>query len=249
MDITDTPQLVLAPLSEYDLITAGMIYMQNSQKQGQLPDGVKAVLITTDGQRLELLSRRDLKPGAQPNTEGTYINKVDLAKIAARHDAKLRRYGFWKDTVPKLASGPGVVTLLLALAAFATPVAALVLLLLQPTEPTVATTADKAQAVLEWARQPADTLPNSPTADQMAGARHELDRRIQQASWCLQTLQGHQAPATPSIPGITCESPQPALWQNPNAAPLVAAILAVITAVLGLVKLQGSFGFQKTPTT
>jgi hypothetical protein len=206
----------------------------------------KVILETADDQRLELVTRHET--GIAVNAGGTYLNPTDNAKLARHTNATLRPYS-WRDTLGKVLSGAGIVTLLLTATALATPVAALVLLHFQQPGQNVAAVADLAQTVLQWTRQPVDALDlaQPPTSAQVSAARVEVNRRSEEASGCFRTVQGHQAP-TASIPGVSCSSPQTQWWQDPATAPLVATALGLITAALGLAKLRTSFGFQKSPT-
>ena len=226
-------------------VPAGSVYACDDQLRPILDEKQRVVLDTPDDQHLELLTRWQV--GITVTAGGTYLNPIDNAKLA-RHTGTLRPY-VWTDTAGKVFSGPGIVTMLLIAIALATPAATLVLLHFQQPGQDAAVVADMGQTLLQWTRQPVDELDlaQPPTSAQVSAARVELNRRVDEATNCLKSVQGHQAPAA-SIPGVSCSKQNLGFLQDPTTSTLVATVLALITAGLGLAKLWTSFGFQKQPS-
>jgi|GEM_PF-3010093 len=242
---------VLPEIHDAGGLTQGSVYVArkvNGSFVSQLPNGKKAVLETPQDARLELLTTN--KIGVTVTAAGTFLNSADLAKVVERSNPSLRAYSFWRDTLRKATSGAGVLLLLGALAALVTAAAAALYVLLSNGEPSVGTTADKAETLWEWAREPANQLEltGQPTAQQITATRHELDNRVRDAGWCLQRIEGHAAPSV-QIPGIDCSPVVTPIWRTSQAGSLITGGIAVITAILGIVNLQGRFGFQKSPST
>lgn len=209
-----------------------------------LKNGVRAVLETANGNRLELITSNVMNP--RPTARGTYVSSTDFAKVGDPTHATLRRY-WWLDTFRKAWSYAGAIVILTAATALLTAVATLTFAWFTYSNASAAAViADRASVIFEWVRQPADDLPSNPTADQMAAAREDLDSRVRNAAWCLQSVLGNQAPAA-SIPSVECASSKTPWWQSSAFGALITGVLGIATAFLGLANLRSRFGFQKSP--
>ena len=226
-------------------LAAGSVFVLrevNGSLVSQLPDGVHVVLQTPAGERLELTTRAAI--GAMPGVAGTYLNPEDAARIARHDTPTLRRYAS-SDTWRKVWTPAG--RLLLAPALLAVVTAAVgVYFAIMGTSGGGSATTQKAQNLVTWVRQPTDGLTDatSPTAVEAAGA--ELQRRATAATFCLQQIQGNQSP-TASVPGITCSADRTPWWRSRATGVLVTGVTAVVTAALGVVSLNGKYGFGKNP--
>ena len=229
-------------------LTRGSVFaalMQNGNWMALLEVGQKTVLETPQGQSLELVTKATI--GVPVTASGTYLHPDDFGQLGEREKPTLRLYRL-SDSLRKIGTGTGFVLLLAAVLATMTAAAGVVFLIVGQQQTTVSATADKAQAVLEWVRQPVrqlDDIP-APTGVELEAERRRLDARINQAGRCLQQLQGHQDQAA-SIPGITCASVTPPWWKTQAAGSLITAAIALITALMGLATLKNRYGFQKNP--
>jgi hypothetical protein len=209
-----------------------------------LPAGVKVVLATTDGGPLELLTTKASPPVSEP---GTYLDASDLAKLGtATADPTLRKYGSG-DTWRKIRSRAGAQ---LAIGAFATLATAVVgvVLALSAASPTPSVDLTTVHSVLAWTRAPLDQLSRtrSRKVDKLDAFRRAVDSRITTGENCLALLQGEQAPPA-AVPGIKCTSPSTSPWSAQTVGGLITAVIALMTAILGLVGLTTKYGFQANP--
>lgn len=225
-------------------LVAGSVFVlreENSTLVSSLSDGVHVVLQTPAGERLELTTRAAI--GALPGVAGTYLNTADAAKIA-RYDAPtLRRYTS-RDTWQKVWTPAGRLLLAPALLALVTAAVGVYFAIVGTSGSSAA--AQKAQSLVTWVRQPVDGLNSSTSTSKLEAASAELERRASLASFCLQQIQDHQAPAA-SVPGITCSPEQPPWWRSSNTGVFATGMIAVVTAALGMVSLNGKYGFGKNP--
>lgn len=206
----------------------------------------KRIVLTSDEQNhIELATTDQIR--VPPNVSGTYLAVSDYNKVSNWKHPTVHLYG-WRDTLRKIKSMHGVLVLLSSVVASLTAIAAFAFLLTTQANPSVTTVADKAQTLFEWVRQPLDALPiYGATATQTASALQLLQTRDTDANLCLQAIEGHSAPST-TVPGISCGSvASQAWWQTTLAGSLITGILALITAGIGVLNLNNSFGFQKSP--
>ncbi|MDH6110107.1 hypothetical protein P3T36_005833 [Kitasatospora sp. MAP12-15] len=146
-----------------------------------------------------------------------------------------------------MVSWDGLVTLAPPLLALLTAVATLIFVPLSQAPPTVI--ADKSQVLLAWTSEPVSQLDAAEPNDfdpLIARIHQDLDRRAVQVGWCLQKIQGHQAPPA-TVPGITCASATVPWWRTPQFATLVTVGIALVTAMVSLLALRSRYGFQKRP--
>ncbi|HET9188078.1 MAG TPA: hypothetical protein VFN80_09000 [Acidothermaceae bacterium] len=99
---------------------------------------------------------------------------------------------------------------------------------------------------MTWVRQPVDGLYSSTSPSNLHAAAAELQRRASAATLCLQQIQGNQAPAA-TVPGITCSPVRTPWWRSSDTGVLATGVIAVVTAALGVVSLNGKYGFGKNP--
>lgn len=234
-------------------VVAGTIYIAEVTTDGathqpvatpQLAKGQQVVLIMPEGGRLELTATQNIS--VIPNVTGTYLAQSDYAKCADWGDAKVRLYG-WSDTWRKISSGAGVLVLLSTIAPLLTAVVGVFFLIATQPSPSAATVADRAQTLFAWVRQPADALPLATTGSPAAADRQQLEIRVDDASLCLQAIQGHDAPPT-SVPGISCAAASTApWWRTTLTGALITSGIGALTALLALLNLPRRFGFQRSP--
>lgn len=225
-------------------LVAGSVFVlleENGNLVSSLPDGVHVVLQTPANERLELTTRAAI--GALPGVAGTYLNSADAAKIA-RHDAPTLRCYTSRDTWQKVWSPAG--RLLLAPAVLALVTAAVGVYFAIVGTSGGSATAQKAQSLVTWVRQPVDGLTNTTSPSAVEAASAELQKRASAASFCLQQIQGQSAPAA-SVPGITCSPERTPWWRSSNTGVLATGVIAVVTAALGMVSLNSKYGFGKNP--
>ena len=227
-------------------LAAGHVYVQPPVPGGiteSLDAGQKAVLKTLDGKTLEVLTTNHI--GGGPVKVGTYLNAADFAKVTDRTAPTIRLYT-WRDSLKKIETWQGAILLATSIFAALTAAVAIAYVFLVNPAPTASQTADTAQTVLAWVRQPIDQLPSGADQATQAAAAATVRARADTAVDCLQQVAGNQAPSA-SIPGVTCSSASPPWWRTASAASLLAGVLAFLTGVLGIFGLQGKYGFQKTP--
>lgn len=214
-------------LQPTDAIPTGSVYVAGEGQRAQLPPGKPVVFQTSEGEKLELITRDHVE--ITLTGTGTYLNTADYNSLSFREQPSLRLYS-WKDTFAKIRSGPGILLLVPALLAVLTAVAGVFFLLASQGQPSAASITDQAQAVLTWA-----------TAEPSAA-------RTAQATQCLQLIGGHTLPAV-SIPGVTCAPPAVQWWQSPTTGSLITGGIAVLTAIVGIFGLPAHYGFRKSPAS
>jgi hypothetical protein len=215
--------------------------------QAQLQNNKKAVLESADDntQRAELRTRAVYGDGGMPNADGTYLNAVDYARFTRRDDPTLRLYTI-RESLRKIKQRGGLVVLLTAFGALITAVAAIFFLWSSHSQPTPSALLGTAQTVLAWADQPVDQLDAGFSADQIMAVHQQLDTRSRQAQWCLLAIEGQKTPSV-SIPGVTCAPVAVSWWRSTLTGSLITGVIAVFTALLGIVALRNKYGFQKSP--
>jgi hypothetical protein len=191
-----------------------------------LDKGSHAVLITAQGESLELTTRDKIT--GTPTEAGTYLNAVDLATFSDTTEPRLRRYT-WRDTCAKVRTAAGTALLLPALLGVLAGAASLFFTLSTANQPPAATVGDSALAVTAW-------------------AVHDDPNRARLAEYCLLSIEGHQAP-TAVVPGVNCAPPATPLWRSTLTGSIVSGVLAALTAVAALLTLPSHYRFGKKPST
>jgi hypothetical protein len=120
-------------------------------------------------------------------------------------------------------------------------VAGVAFLLTSQSNVTAGVVADKAQTLFQWAvHQPSVAA---------AATGSDVQARVDEAGWCLQTIEGHQAPPV-NIPGVSCkQATGTEWWQSTLVGSLITGGFGFVAALVGLLSVQARFGFQKSPST
>jgi hypothetical protein len=217
----------------------GSVYVLNGNADpptSQLLDGKRAVLTVANGQAVEVTTRATIGPVVE--IAGTYLDGADVAALGVATGATLRSYT-WRDTAAKIRSRAGLLVLAPAVFALLTA-AASVYFALAASGDTGPSTAATAQAAVLWLRQPLDAAPSG-TADPS-----QLGRRLTQVSICLQELAGQ--PSTGArIPHVDCAAEAVPWYRSSTAGALVTGAIALLTAGIGVIALNGRYGFGKSP--
>ena len=202
------------------------------------------MVVERDGSKsLELTTAADLS--GSPAPEHAYLATADFNDFQSSVDplgvATVRLYTI-RDRVRKLLSTSGFLLLLPSLAA----VLAASTTLLSVVMPAPAdSTADRAHAVLLWAGQPLTNLNSTIQPTVIAQAHAGLDNRALRTEWCLQSIQGHQAPAA-GVPSISC-APTATSWWRKNWTAVCGGGLSLLTALTVVWAAARRSRFQQSP--
>jgi hypothetical protein len=236
-------------------VPSGGVYVAKTEGntlRPQLEDGKRVVLESASdkNQRAELITCGGNGPIAAGviGADGTYLNAVDYAKFTNRDNLTLRLYTF-SDTLGKIVSSAGLVVLLPAIGALLIAVVGIFFLLSSQGQPSASAAVGTAPTVLAWAGQPAVQLDAAKVSDaQVAQVHQQLDTRSREAEWCLQAIEGQQAPAV-AIPGVTCAPVSVPWWRRTLTGSLITGGIAVLTGLVGILALRSRYGFQKSPAS
>ncbi|WP_124258653.1 hypothetical protein [Rhodococcus ruber] len=211
------------------------------------PDGriISAVAgdrkVVLENQRDTPLELRTISTGPRVTAPGTYLAPDDFAKFTSPSAKITVRAYTWRDTVRKVKSRAGIYTLWPTAMAIVGALGSLGFLLFVVASPAATISTETAEALVAWVQQPTEQSAANPPPNL------EVQQRTELAAQCLASLRGEPVPRV-EIPGIQCAANPTPVWRTPLAAGTFAALLAGVGgAIAGLLLLEKSFGFQKSP--
>jgi len=198
----------------------------------QLVDG-KEVVLAAKGGSTELTTVATAPKEIE--APGTYVSQGDRDRLGQTADEPSLRLYQNKDGWKKVKSPSGVILLLTTALGLISAVFGLWLLLEGESGTSSTTVAERGEALLTWVTEPLGS-----------GNDKEATQRAAEARRCLTALRGGEAKVK-KVGEVDCTTSSPSFLKNNDSGGLLAAIVGLLTLVLGLVGVRKKFSFGSSP--